>query len=120
MIIDGSRGWYWYLKSLPEKSMEFPIIRFNVIVREIGSRFNAKSMMIDESMIAYDVRDSDTLLGILFEESLKSMCIAALDESGGYSTGLHITIVLVQGKEGCTNINADVMDSFAKVFQQPH
>ena len=120
MIIDGSRGWYWCLKSLPEKSREFPIIRFNVIVREIGDKFSAKLMAIDESMIAYDVRDSDTLLGILFEESLKSMCIAALDASGGYSTGLHITIVLVQGGEGHTNIDADVLGCFAKVFQQSH
>ena len=121
MIVDGSRGWYWYLKSLPEKVQEHDApVRFSIVEREIGSRFNAKSMMVDESDIAYDIMDADTLLGILFDESLKSKCIAALDESmvyTGYDEVIYVTIVLVQGAE-CTNIDAEVLDSFARVFKK--
>ena len=119
MIIDGSRGWYWHLKSLPEKVREHDAtVRFYIIEREIGSRFNAKSMMVDETDIAYNIMDADTLLGILFDESLKSKCIAAIDEKWSPMSGIDITIVLVQGGEGYTNIDADVLDSFAKVFQK--
>ena len=119
MIIDGSRGWYWYLKSLSEKVREYDVpVRFSIIEREIGSKFNTKSMMIDETDIAYNIMDADTLLGILFDESLKSKCIAAIDEKWSPMSGIDITIVLVQGGEGYTNIDADVLDSFAKVFRK--
>jgi hypothetical protein len=124
MIIDGSRGWYWYLKSLPVRIQKYDIpVRFNIIEREIGSKFNSGSMMVDESDIAYNIMDGDTLLGILFDESLKSKCIAAIDEKWSPMSSIDIidiTIVLVQGGEGHTNIDADVLGSFAKVFQQPH
>ena len=117
MTIDGSRGWYWYLKSLPEKIQGWDIaVRFNIIEREIGFRFNAKSLMINESDIAYNIMDGDTLLGILFDESLKSKCIAEIDEKWNPMSSIDITIVLVQGGEGHTNINADVLGSFAKCF----
>lgn len=120
MVIDGSIGWYWYLKSLPEKVLEYDVpIRFSIIEREIGSRFNAKSMMVNEDAIAYDIRDADTLLGILFDESLKSKCIAAIEEdwrSNQRMSVIDVTIVLVQGAEGHTNIDADVLDGFARCF----
>ena len=120
MILDGSRGWHWYLKSLPEKVRRYDIsVRFSIIEREIGDRFNAKSMMVDESAIALNIVDADTLLGILFDESLKSKCIAAIDESTGYDEVIYVTIVLVQGGEGHTNIDANVLDSFAKCFNKP-
>lgn len=116
MILDGSRGWYWYLKTLPEKIRELDVpVRFSIIERQIGDRFCASTMIVDESVvIAYDT-DVDTLLGILFDESLKSKCIAAIDEKWRPMT-IDITIVLVQGAEGYTNIDANVMDSFANVF----
>ena len=118
MTIDGSRGWYWYLKSLPEKVLEHDVqIRFSIIEREIGSRFNAKSMMVDESDIAYNITDADTLLGILFDESLKSKCIAAIDEKWSPMSTIDITIVLVQGGGEHTNIDADVLGSFARCFR---
>ena len=122
MILDGSKGWYLYLKSLPEKVQGWDIsVRFNIIERQIGDRFCAKMMMVDGSTaIAYDIMDGDTLLGILFDESLKSKCIAAIDEKWTPMFSIDITIVLVQGAEGYTNIDANVLDSFAKVFQQPH
>ena len=117
MILDGGRGWYWQLKSLPErvKGLE---VRFSIIEREIGDRFCARTMMIDEGVIACGIADADTLLGILFDESLKSKCIAAIDENYYYPmlSVLDITIVLVQGA-GYTNIDADVMESFAKVLK---
>lgn len=120
MILDANQSvWYWYLKSLPEKVREHDVpVRFSIIEREIGDRFCAKSMMVDESDIAYNIMDADTLLGILFDESLKSKCIAAIDESTVCSEAIYVTIVLVQGGEGYTNIDSDVMDSFAKVFQK--
>ena len=119
MILDGSRGWYWYIKTLPEKVREYDVpVRFSIIEREIGSGFNAKSMMVDESDIAYNIMDADTLLGILFDESLKSKCIAAIDEKWCRMSSIDITIVLVQGGEGYTNIDGDVLGSFAKVFQK--
>ena len=120
MILDGSKGWYWCLKSLPEKVREHDsTVSFYIIEREIGDRFNAKSMMVDDStIIGYDIRDADTLLGILFDESLKSKCIAAMEVKWSPVSIINITIVLVQGGEGYTNIDADVLDSFAKVFQK--
>lgn len=119
MILDGSKGWYWYLKSLPEKVREHDAtVRFHIIEREIGDRFCAKSMMVDESAIAYNIWDEDTLFGILFDESIKSKCIAAMEDKWSPMAVLDITIVLVQGGEGYTNIDADVLDSFSKVFQQ--
>lgn len=120
MILDGTNScWYWYLKSLPEKVQEYGApVRFSIIEREIGDKFYSALMAVDESAIAYDIRDADTLLGILFDESLKSKCIAAIDESTGYDEAIYVTIVLVQGWEGYTNIDSDVMDSFAKVFQK--
>ena len=124
MILDGSKGWYWYLKSLPERVREYDIpVRFNIIEREIGSRLNSGSMMVDEADIAYNIMDGDTLLGILFDESLKSKCIAAIDEKWSPMSSIDIidiTIVLVQGGEGHTNIDADVLDSFARCFNNPH
>ena len=127
MMIDGSKGWYWYLKSLSEKVREYDVpVRFNIIERQIGDRFDAKSMMVDGStIIGYDIRDADTLLGILFDESLKSKCIAAMEDTcnrnhikGCAIEWIDVLIVLVQGWEGYTNIDSDVMDSFAKVFQK--
>ena len=119
MILDGSKGWYWYLKSLPEKVREHDAtVRFHIIEREIGSKFNSGSMMVDESDIALNIWDADTLLGILFDESLKSKCIAAMEVKWSPVSIINITIVLVQGGEGYTNIDADVLDSFSKVFQQ--
>lgn len=119
MIVDGSRGWYWQLKSLPERVQKYDVpVSFSIIEREIGSRFNAQSMMVDESDIAYDIRDADTLLGILFDESLKSKCIAAIDENWRPMSVIDITIVLVQGAEGYTNIDSEVLDDLAKVFQK--
>lgn len=124
MILDGSKGWYWYLKSLPERVREYDIpVRFNIIEREIGSRLNSGSMMVDEADIAYNIMDGDTLLGILFDESLKSKCIAAIDEKWSPMSSINIidiTIVLVQGGEGHTNIDEDVLDSFARCFNNPH
>ena len=118
MILYGSKGWYWYLKSLPEKVREYDAtVRFHIIEREIGSKFNSGSMMVDESDIALNIWDADTLLGILFDESLKSKCIAAIDENMRPMCVLDITIVLVQGGEGHTNIDADVLDSFARCFR---
>jgi hypothetical protein len=75
-------------------------------------------MMVDESDIAYNIMDADTLLGILFDESLKSKCIAAMDESIVCSEAIYVTIVLVQGGEGYTNIDADVLGCFEKVLQK--
>lgn len=119
MILDGSRGWYWHLKTLPEKLREHDVrVRFNIVEREIGDRFCARTMMIDEGVVAYNIEDVDTLLGILFDESLKSKCIAAIDEKWYSMSGMDITIVLVQGGEGYTNIDGDVLGSFAKVFQK--
>jgi hypothetical protein len=117
MILDGRKGWYWFLKSLPKKVREYDVpVRFSIIEREIGSRFNAKSMMVDEGVVAYNIEDADTLLGILFNESLKSKCIVAINASWCLQSAIAITIVLVQGAEGYTNIDANVMDSFANVF----
>lgn len=118
MILDRSRGWYWYLKTLPEMVREHDVrVRFSIVEREIGDKFCAKSMMVDETDIAYNIMDADTLLGILFDESLKSKCIAAIDEKWYTMSGIDITIVLVQGQD-YTNIDAEVLDSLAKVFQK--
>ena len=118
MILDGrSEGWHQQLKSLAERTKDCPV-KFSIIERQIGDRFCARTMMIDEGVvIAYGIADADTLLGILFDESLKSKCIAAIDENWWpVSAFLYITIVLVQGS-GFTNITADVMESFAKVLE---
>ena len=117
MIVDGSEGWYWQLKSLAERTKDCPV-KFSIIEREIGDRFCARTMGMVEGVVAYDIGDADTLLGILFDESLKSKCIAAIDASWCLQSAINITIVLVQGADGYTNIDADVMDCFAKVFQK--
>ena len=119
MILDGSRGWYWYLKTLPEKLRGCDVsVRFSIVEREIGDRFCARTMMIDERAVAYNIEDADTLLGILFDESLKSKCIAAIDEKWCRMSIIDITIVLVPGGGGYTNIDANVLGSFAKVFRK--
>ena len=118
MVICGNKGWYFYLKELPKRIQTYDIpVRFSIIEREIGDRFCARTMMIDKNVVAYGIGDADTLLGILFDESLKSKCIAAIDESMGYDEVIYVTIVLVQGKES-TNIDAEVLDSLAKVFKK--
>ena len=117
MILDGSRGWYWQLKSLAERTKDCTV-RFSIIEREIGDRFCSRTMGLVEGVIAYDIGDADTLLGILFDESLKSKCIAAIDENyRPMSYVIDITIVLVQGGKGYTNIDAEVLESFAKVLE---
>ena len=118
MILDGSKGWYWQLKSLSERVQKYDVpVRFSIIEREIGDRFSAGTMMVDESVvIAYDT-DVDTILGILFDESLKSKCIAEIDENWRPMT-IDITIVLVQSVDGHTNIDSEVLDDLAKVFQK--
>ena len=118
MILDGSEGWYWQLKSLPERVRKHDVsARFTIIEREIGDRFCARTMEMVEGVIAYDIGDADTLLGILFDEFLKSKCIAAIDENWHpMLSALDITVVLVQGS-GFTNIDAEVLDDFAKVFE---
>jgi hypothetical protein len=114
MILDGSQGWYWYLKSLPERVREHDVpVRFSIIEREVEDSFCFRTMLV-----ANNIEDADSLLGILFDESLKSKCIAEIDESTGHSEAIYVNIFLVQGEEGCTNIDSDVMDSFAKVFQK--
>lgn len=127
MILDGSRGWYWKLNYLPELVKEHDAqVRFNIVERQIGDRFCASTMqVVDESMvIAYNIGDSDTLLGILFDESLKSKCIAAIDVKQAYGyfapsgvIGLDITIVLVQGSDQHTNIDSNVLDCFSRVME---
>ena len=117
MILDGSRGWYWQLKSLAERTKDCPV-KFSIIEREIGDRFCARTMEMVEGVVAYDIGDADTLLGILFDESLKSKCIAAIDEYWHpMLSAIDITIVLVQGGKGYTNIDAEVLESFAKVLE---
>ena len=118
MILDGSRGWYWNLKSLPERIQKYDVpVRFSIIKREIGDRFREGTMMVDESVVIAYNTDVDTLLGILFDESLKSKCIVAIDEKWR-PMSIDITIVLVQGAEGYTNIDADILGYFEKVLQK--
>jgi hypothetical protein len=117
MIFDGSNGWYWQLKSLPERVQKYDVpVRFIIIEREIGDGFCSRMMMVDEGVVAYNI-DVDTLLGILFDESLKSKCIATIDEKWR-PMSIDVTIVLVQGAEGYTNIDSDVLGCFEKVIQK--
>ena len=116
MVIYGNKAWYSYLKDFPKRIQTYDIpVRFKVVLRQIGERLSHSTVMIDEDVVACGIEDADTLLGILFYESLKSRCIAAIDESMGYDEVIYVTIVLVQGKEN-TNIDAEVLDSLAKVF----
>ena len=125
MILDGNKGWLWTLTELPEIA-KGKTVKFNVLEREIGTRFCSSSFIgVDESIIAYDVSDSDTLLGILFDESLKSKCIAAIDVRRTYDfepphamNGLDITIVLVQGADHHTNIDSNVLDCFSRIMNR--
>ena len=125
MIIDGNKGWIWTLTELP-KLAKGKLVKFNVLEREFGTRFQSSSFVgVDESTIAYDVSDSDTLLGILFDESLKSKCIGAIDVRQAYGyfasdgvIGLEITIVLVQGADHHTNIDSKVLDCFSRIMEK--
>ena len=124
-MIDGNKGWFWTLTELP-KIAKGKLVKFNVIEREFGTRFNSISFMsVDESDIAYNVSDSDTLLGILFDESLKSKCISAIDvqQTARYFAsdvvlGLDIIIVLVQGADHHTNIDSKVLDCFSRIWEK--
>ena len=120
MTVDG--GWHWYLKQLPERAKGC-YVEFNVIEREIGTRIPRGEWELDNRTIATRIGSSDTLIGILFEESLKSKGISLIDEEKikflGHSdpkTGLCITIVLSQMAGNTTNINAEVMDLLSKVL----
>ena len=125
MILDGNKGWLWTLTELPEIA-KGKLVKFNVLEREFGTKFQSSSFVgVDESTIAFDVSDSDTLLGILFDESLKSKCIAAIDVQRAYGhfasdgvIGLDITIVLVQGADNHTNIDSNVLDCFSRIMQR--
>ena len=125
MIIDGNRGWLWTLTELP-KIAKGKLVKFNVVEREIGTRFSSSSLeFVDESDLAHNISDSDTLLGILFDESLKSKCIAAIDVQRAYGhfasdgvIGLGITIVLVQGADHHTNIDSNVLDCFSRILER--
>ena len=125
VIIDGNKGWLWTLTKLPEIA-KGKLVKFNVIEREIGTRFSSSSLeFVDESDLAHNISDSDTLLGILFDESLKSKCIAAIDvqQAARYFAsdvvmGLDITIVLVQGAEHHTNIDSKVLDCFSRIMEK--
>ena len=124
-MIDGNKGWFWTLTELP-KIAKGKLVKFNVIEREFGTRFKSSSFMsVDESDIAYNVSDSDTLLGILFDESLKSKCISAIDvqQTARYFAsdvvlGLDIIIVLVQGADHHTNIDSKVLDCFSRIWEK--
>lgn len=125
VIIDGNKGWLWTLTELPKIS-KGKLVKFNVVEREIGTRFSSSSLeFVDESDLAYGISDSDTLLGILFDESLKSKCIAAIDVQRAYGhfapdgvIGLGITIVLVQGADNHTNIDSKVLDCFSRILER--
>ena len=125
VMIDGNKGWFWALTELP-KIAKGRSVKFNVVEREIGTRFCSSSFVgVDESTIAFDVSDSDTLLGILFDESLKSKCIAAIDVqqaprhfSWDGVIGLDITIVLVQSADYHTNIDSNVLDCFSRIMKR--
>ena len=125
VIIDGNRGWLWTLTELP-KIAKGKLVKFNVVEREIGTRFSSSLLeFVDESDLAHNISDSDTLLGILFDESLKSKCIAAIDVQRAYGhfasdgvIGLSITIVLVQGADHHTNIDSKVLDCFSRILER--
>ena len=120
MTVDG--GWHWYLKQLPERAKGC-YVEFNVIERDIGSRIPRRVWEWDNRTIATRIGSSDTLIGILFEESLKSKGISLIDEeeirflgNSAPKTGLCITIVLSQMTNNITNINAEVLDLLSKVL----
>ena len=123
--MDGKKGWLWTLTELPEIA-KGKLVKFNVLEREFGTRFQSSSFVgVDESTIAFDVSDSDTLLGILFDESLKSKCISAIDVQRAYGhfapdgvIGLDITIVLVHGADHHTNIDSNVLNSFSRIMER--
>ncbi len=104
------------------------LVKFNVIERKIEPEFGSSSLgfvFVDEFDLAYDVSDSDTLLGILFDESLKSKCIAEIDVQQAYGhfasdgvIGLAINIVLVQGADNHTNIDSNVLDCFSRIMNR--
>lgn len=125
MIVDGNKGWLWTLTELPEIA-KGKLVKFNVVEREFGTRFQSSSFVgVDEFTIAFDVFDSDTLLGILFDESLKAKCIGAIDV---HQTARHfasdvvmvldITVVLVQGADHHTNIDSNVLDCFSRITER--
>jgi len=128
MILDGNKGWLWTLTELPEIA-KGKLVKFNVIEREIGDRLCDDLLTwvdagVVGGVIAYDIEDADTLLGILFDESLKSKCIAAIDVQQAYGhfasdgvIGLAITIVLVQGAGHHTNIDSNVLDCFSRIME---
>ena len=127
MILDGNKGWFWTLTELPEIA-KGKLVKFNVIEREIGDRLCDELLTLADigvvgGVIAYDIEDADTLLGILFDESLKSKCIAAIDVQEIVPAfmkryvGLDITIVLVQGAAHHTNIDSNVLDCFSRIME---
>lgn len=118
MTVDG--GWHWYLKQLPERA-KGRYVEFNVIEREIGTHIPRRVWEWDNHTIATRISSSDTLIGILFEESLKSKGISLIDEEEfkfleHSETGLCITIVLSQMAGNTTNINAEVLDLLSSVL----
>lgn len=125
MILDENRDWFWTLTELP-KLAKGKLVKFNVVEREIGTRFRSSSFMsVDEYDVAYNVSDSNTLLGILFDESLKSKCIGAIDVRRTYDfepphslNGLDVTIVLVQGADNHTNIDSNVLNYFSRIMKR--
>ena len=120
MTVDG--GWRWYLKCLPERA-KGRYVEFNIIERDIGARIPRRVWDWDNYTIATRISSSDTLTGILFDESLKSKGISLIDEEKikflGHSdpkTGMCITIVLSQMAGNTTNINAEVLDLLSRVL----
>lgn len=118
MIVDSE--WRWYLKQLPERA-KGRYVEFNVIERDIGARIPRRVWEWDNHTIGTRISSSDRLIGILFEESLKSKGISLVDEEeikflGHSETGLCITIVLSQMAGNTTNINSEVLDILSSVL----
>ena len=131
MMDTGTRGWSRFIGALSDDMYDCRV-RVDVEEYDLDNGFN--EFETPRRAVFLNIQDTDKLLEVLFTESLKSKNIVSMtvesamffDQMGlargefNSIQGVCLTIVLRQTSNGETNIDYDVMNLLAGLFEHNH
>ena len=131
MMDTGTRGWSRFIGALSD-DMYGCRVRVDVEEYDLDNGFNESET--PRRAVFLNIQDTDKLLEVLFTESLKSKNIVSMTvesamffdrvglAKGEFNSidGVCLTIVLRQTSNGETNIDYDVMNLLAGLFEHNH